>query len=101
MNVDRRQYDPELQMFRDGPREPNIGKLRFLRWLVEGGKLGYGIIGQATGIYKTPDEEITNAATLKAVGVDVNKALELRNRFYEDRLARGNQPDKQTKVAVE
>lgn len=34
------EYDSELKMFRDKPQELDYGKLRFIKWLVEHGKIG-------------------------------------------------------------
>jgi hypothetical protein len=34
-----KRYDPELQMFVIEPREPDVGRLLFLRWLHERGQL--------------------------------------------------------------
>jgi hypothetical protein len=36
-----KRYDPELQMFVSEPREPDLNRLLFLRWLHEQGRLGY------------------------------------------------------------
>ena len=43
------QFDSELQMFRDAPREPDLDRLRFLRWLAEQGKLEHEVFGPPTG----------------------------------------------------
>ena len=43
------QYDGSLQMFVDEPRDVDLARLRFLRWLVETGRLGHGTAGPATG----------------------------------------------------
>ncbi len=32
-------YDPNLEMYTDPPREPDLARLAFLRWLVETGRL--------------------------------------------------------------
>jgi hypothetical protein len=42
-------YDKDLQMFRDEPREVNLAKLRFLRWLAERNKLEHETFGQPSG----------------------------------------------------
>jgi hypothetical protein len=42
-------YDKDLQMFRDRPREINLNKLLFLRWLAEQGKLEHETFGEPTG----------------------------------------------------
>jgi len=46
-----RQYDGELQMFRDAAREPNRDALIFLRWMAEHGRLEHEVSGPATGEY--------------------------------------------------
>jgi len=43
------QYDPELHMFREATREPDIAMLRFLRWLAEDGQLEHAAAGYPTG----------------------------------------------------
>jgi hypothetical protein len=36
-------------MFVEAPRDVDLARLRFLRWLVETGRLGHGTAGPATG----------------------------------------------------
>jgi hypothetical protein len=43
------QYDGSLQMFVEAPRDVDLARLRFLRWLVETGRLGHGTAGPPTG----------------------------------------------------
>jgi hypothetical protein len=45
------QYDGSLQMFVEAPRDVDLARLSFLRWLVETGRLGYGTAGPATGAF--------------------------------------------------
>jgi hypothetical protein len=55
-------FDPDTQMFREGEREPNVGTLRFLRWLAEQEKLEHKVFGPSVGEYSQPaDEEPTPA----------------------------------------
>lgn len=42
-------YDKELQMFREAATEPNLDKLRFLRWLATHDKLEHQAAGQSVG----------------------------------------------------
>lgn len=42
-------YDGDLQMFVQGPREPDAGRLLFLRWLAERGRLEHEVAGPASG----------------------------------------------------
>ena len=49
MGIETGQYDPELQMFTDAPREPNLDRLRFLRWLAERGRLEHQAAGEPDG----------------------------------------------------
>jgi hypothetical protein len=48
-------YDKELQMFREAATEPNLDKLRFLRWLVEHDKLEHEAAGQSVGEFATDE----------------------------------------------
>jgi hypothetical protein len=51
----RSRYDPELQMFVDQPREPDLARLRFMRWLGEHGRLEHETAGRADGEYAFSD----------------------------------------------
>lgn len=42
-------YDSALQMFVEEPREPDIARLTFLRWLVENDRLEHPVEGPASG----------------------------------------------------
>jgi hypothetical protein len=42
-------YDSALQMFVEEPREPDLRRLSFLRWLIENNRLEHGVIGPASG----------------------------------------------------
>ena len=42
-------YDGELQMFCEPVREPDLARLRFLRWLVEHGELEHAVFGRPAG----------------------------------------------------
>ena len=42
-------YDSALQMFVEEPREPDLARLTFLRWLVENNRLEHGVLGPASG----------------------------------------------------
>ena len=42
-------YDRDLQMFREPSREPDLGILRFLRWLAERGELEHDVSGASSG----------------------------------------------------
>lgn len=44
-------YDGELQMFCESAHEPNGATLRFLRWLVERGRLEHDAAGPPSGEY--------------------------------------------------
>jgi hypothetical protein len=49
-------YDGELQMFREPSREPDLGVLRFLRWLAERGELEHALSGASSGeLAQAPD----------------------------------------------
>jgi hypothetical protein len=42
-------YDGDLQMFREPSCEPDLGVLRFLRWLAERGELEHELSGVSSG----------------------------------------------------
>jgi hypothetical protein len=42
-------YDGTLQMFIQTPREVDVRRLSFLRWLAENGKLEHGTAGPSSG----------------------------------------------------
>jgi hypothetical protein len=42
-------YDSALQMFVEEPREPDLRRLTFLRWLVENNRLEHPVVGPASG----------------------------------------------------
>ena len=49
MKLGTSQYDAELQMFTDKPREANLDQLRFMRWLAEHGRLEHRMEGDSVG----------------------------------------------------
>ena len=49
MSTGTGRYDAELQMFTDTPRELNLDRLRFLRWLAEHGRLEHAAAGESVG----------------------------------------------------
>ena len=53
-------YDGKLQMFVQPPREADLRRLQFLRWLAEHGKLEHEVAGPPCGAYAVarsePDE---------------------------------------------
>lgn len=51
MELKNCRYDPDLEMFADPPREPDLDRLRFLRWLMEHGRLEHGPMGAPAGEY--------------------------------------------------
>ena len=51
MNVRGSRYDPEVQMFMDRPREADLARLRFLRWLAEHGLPEHAAAGPPAGAY--------------------------------------------------
>ena len=42
-------YDSALQMFVEEPREPDLRRLTFLRWLIEHNRLEHPAVGPASG----------------------------------------------------
>jgi hypothetical protein len=57
MGLARRGYDPELQMYIEYPREPDLARLRFLRWLGEQGLLEHSTAGTPSGEFALQIEE--------------------------------------------
>lgn len=45
----RDRFDTEMQMFVEQPKEPDIARLRFLRWLGENGRLEHETAGEPSG----------------------------------------------------
>jgi hypothetical protein len=46
---DLQRYDGDLEMFREAPRPADLARLRFLRWLVERGRLEHPAAGPSSG----------------------------------------------------
>ena len=46
-----RSYDADLRMFREAAKPVNVAHLRFLRWLVEHGKLDSPPAGPSSGSF--------------------------------------------------
>lgn len=51
MPIGSSHYDAELQMFVEQPREADLARLRFVRWLVERGRLEHAAAGAPAGEY--------------------------------------------------
>lgn len=51
MKIGDSSYDPEVQMFVERPREPDLARLCFLRWLAEHGQLEHAVAGAPVGSY--------------------------------------------------
>ena len=52
-------FDGDLQMFRETPKPVDMARLRFLRWLIEQGRLEHWPAGPPSGpLAETPTEEI-------------------------------------------
>jgi hypothetical protein len=51
-------YDSNLQMFCETPREPDMAKLSFLRWLAEAGRLEHPTYGAPAGALSSKDMEV-------------------------------------------
>jgi hypothetical protein len=49
-------YDSEVQMFVQRPREIDLGHLRFLRWLAVRGSLEHEPAGPPYGVYARDDD---------------------------------------------
>lgn len=46
-------YDTNLQMYIEERRVPDMRRLRFLRWLAEGGRLEHEVAGASSGELST------------------------------------------------
>lgn len=44
-------YDGDLQMFCEAARDPKLETLRFVRWMVEQGRLEHAVFGPSSGEY--------------------------------------------------
>jgi hypothetical protein len=42
-------YDSALQMFVEEPRDPDLRRLSFLRWLIDNNRLEHPAVGQPSG----------------------------------------------------
>ena len=62
----RNGYDSVLQMFVQDPRDADVKRLAFLRWLAESGRLEQDVAGPATGSYASDGREETEAASTAA-----------------------------------
>ena len=51
MRIGSSHYDAELQMFVEQPHEADLARLRFVRWLVERGRLEHEVAGDPSGEY--------------------------------------------------
>ena len=49
MDLRNCRYDPDLEMFVEPPREPDLARLTFLRWLIDRGRLDHGPAGAPAG----------------------------------------------------
>ena len=59
------QYDADLQMFAERPREADPARLGFLRWLAEQGRLEHAAAGPPAGEYATGGLAAGAAATTR------------------------------------
>jgi hypothetical protein len=60
-------YDSNLQMFVQTPRQIDMSRLGFLRWLAEEGKLEHQVAGPSSGpLAKEPSVPIDAQATIAA-----------------------------------
>jgi hypothetical protein len=57
-----KQYDGELQMFCEPAHEVDLAKLRFLRWLIDEGKLEHAASGPPDGEYAELERLISGGA---------------------------------------
>ena len=57
----RNSYDSALQMFVQEPRDADVKRLAFLRWLAESGRLEHEVAGPASGSYVSVGDEEAEA----------------------------------------
>ncbi len=50
-------YDSDLAMFREAPKPVSLAYLRFLRWLIEQGRLEHAPAGPPAGAFAVEVEE--------------------------------------------
>ena len=58
---DVKSYDGDVQMFRETARPVNLAHLRFLRWLIEQGRLEHRPAGPPSGPFVEQGEEWVEA----------------------------------------
>ena len=61
-------YDAEIQMFVQGPREIELAHLRFLRWLAVRGSLEHAPAGRPHGLYALREVPIARPDSLQPSG---------------------------------
>jgi hypothetical protein len=64
---DNKKFDADLAMFRETPGPVNIGHLKFLRFLIESGKLVHPPINEPSGeLAPQPANAESNSALVRA-----------------------------------
>lgn len=51
------EYDPDIQMFKETLPEPDLHRLKYLRWLGEQGRLEHPIAGLSSGPFSDVIQE--------------------------------------------
>lgn len=54
-------YDSTLQMFVQTPRDVDVRRLAFMRWLAEQGRLEHAVAGPSSGTFRAPTEVVSAA----------------------------------------
>lgn len=62
-------YDGTLQMFVESPREPDMARLTFVRWLAEQGRLEHPIAGPSSGPLAPKADDTTPAQNSSSVAL--------------------------------
>lgn len=100
-------YDSTLQMFVQTPQPVDVGRLSFLRWLAERGKLEHGVAGPPSGpLAGIVEAGLPGTPGSSAEGGSTIVASAIRRRIFDgasnwNASTEGNLPDGQTQSIVE
>lgn len=94
-------YDGELQMFCSAPLEPDMSRLKFLRWMVEQRRLDHRVAGPSTGVLAYANGDIP--AVVKPSEAEpkiIFKSVESNRTYYHDILEAVGGGEKKAQTTV-